>query len=158
MRYAVCFTQIRAQGTAGNTETALEFRGPEGHPAPGASVSLGRLESTSFSHMPPWASDAGAGCVGMGFRVCGPPERCEAAGDPGGWRGTSSPFLFRVAAQEGGPWFPLQEPRRRSAAWAVQVKPLPCGSRETCVALTASLGDGPRDWVCQADSCLFGRH
>lgn len=157
-RHAVCFTQIRAQGTAGNTETALESRGPEVQAAPGASVSPGRLESTSFSHRPPWASDGGAGCVGMGFRVWGPPRRCKAAVGPGGWRGMSSPFLLCVAAQEGGPWFPLQELRGRSVARAVQVRPLPCGSRETCGALTASLGDGPRDWVCQEDSCLFGRH
>lgn len=77
--------------------------GPQGHPAPGASVTPGRLESTSFSHRPPWSSDGGAGCVGMDFRVWGSPGLYEASGGPGGCRGMSSPLLLRVAAQEGGP-------------------------------------------------------
>ena len=90
-------------------------RGPQGHPAPGASVTPGRLESTSFSHRPPWPSNGGAGCIGMDCRVWGPPGQYEASGVPGGCRGMSSPFLLRVAAQEGGPGS-----RSRSCAGVLQ--------------------------------------
>ena len=103
MRHVVCFTQMRAWGTAGNTETALEFMWSSGPPC-SRGVSNPRVPGEHFLlTQAPWSSDGGAGCVGMDCRVWGPPGQYEGSGVPGGCSGMSSPFLLRVAAQEGGP-------------------------------------------------------